>query len=119
MTASLIAWALFAHFVGDFPLQSDAMAKGKSSSFRWLALHALTYSITVALMLSLVMDPLTAHMIAFGNGAAHFVIDAVTSRLSKRQFDLGNIHNAFTVIGFDQFLHASILLASLSIGTQA
>lgn len=92
---------LFVHFVADFMAQTDYMAKGKSSSNRVLGLHILIYSI---------------FLIPFGvayaivNGALHFVTDYISSRASKRQWEKGDTHNFFVIVGFDQFIHVICLV---------
>ena len=100
----MIYAVLFVHFVADFMLQTDAMAKGKSTSNRWLSLHIAAY---------------TAPFILFGwryaavNGLSHFAIDYVSSRASSRMWKAGRVHDFFVVIGFDQFLHMAILIATI------
>lgn len=85
---------LVAHFVGDFICQSDWMALNKSKRWDALALHAGMYIAT--LMLTLLVGlwlvlggdteiggpPWVWFMVV--NGAAHFVQDAITSRINAR-----------------------------------
>lgn len=103
----MVCVILLAHFVADFVLQSDRMAKLKSGSFAWLSWHVSVY--TAALWLaSIPLDqpwwwaPL--------NGAAHFATDAVTSRASSALWKRGEVHWFFVVIGFDQLAHTVILI---------
>lgn len=104
----MIYAVLFMHTVCDFVLQTDRMAKGKSSSNYWLGLHIFTY---------------TAPFLIFGwkyaavNGLSHFAIDWVSSRVSSRMWKAGRVHDFFVVIGFDQFLHLVILVATMPLIT--
>lgn len=83
---SLLFWLLFFHFLCDFALQSDAMAKGKNRNRRpdpgtvppgaayvpcwpyWLTAHAMIHAGGTALALN---------SVAFGvaEGLCHWVID--------------------------------------------
>jgi len=96
----LILWL---HFFADFVLQSDSMAKNKSSSLLWLALHCFTYSL-VWLFFPLKFILFT--------GLSHFVVDFCTSRVGKKFWEAGRVHAFFVVIGFDQALHLSLLFWS-------
>lgn len=108
-------WAVVAlivvHFVADFVLQSDTMAKNKSKSSKWLGIHILCY-----------MGPLLLFCFSLGwiggllftlvNGAAHFATDYVTSRITSRLWAKGDVHNFFVVIGLDQSFHMITLVTS-------
>jgi hypothetical protein len=52
---------LLAHWISDFVLQTDQMARGKSSSFKWLSLHVATYTgamfLLVLLLCQCILDP--------------------------------------------------------------
>ena len=51
MTAELVFWLVLAHFIGDYFLQSDWMAQGKTEKW-WPAIaHGLTYGIPFAIIL--------------------------------------------------------------------
>lgn len=108
----MIYFIIFSHWVADFIAQSDWMAKNKSKSWLALSLHILAYTISLALLLLLV-HPETAWKYALINGAIHFVVDAITSRITAKLYAKGDVHNFFVVIGLDQAIHMSTLVATL------
>ena len=98
----IIMYLLATHWVADFVLQSDKMAKGKSTSNKWLGIHVLVYAVCFIPSLSIGFVLL--------NGAIHFVVDWFTSRQSSRLWAEGRVHDFFVVIGFDQLIHALTLI---------
>lgn len=108
----MIYLIIFSHWVADFIAQSDWMAKNKSKSWKALSLHILAYTASLAILLSLV-HPKTAILYALVNGGVHFVIDALTSRITAKLYAKGDVHNFFVVIGLDQALHMSTLAATM------
>ena len=91
------------HWVSDFILQSDQMAKNKSSSLKWLAIHVAVYIIPFFLF---------GWVFALVNGVLHFAIDFFTSKLNKYLWDRQRVHWFFVGVGFDQLLHAICLLVT-------
>ena len=85
---TLIYVLLVAHFVGDFLCQSDWMALNKSKRWDALATHVFTYAcvLNVAVQVGSWRFWWTDAMAAFVlvNSAAHFVQDAITSRINAR-----------------------------------
>lgn len=125
-------FVLFLHYIADFVCQSDRVAKAKSRSWPTLTEHVFIY--TAVLFGGMWIQQMifaggwyvdfikssTMWCILFAliNGAAHFLIDAVTSRLSsyyyvREAIDRHARHNFWLVIGADQFLHTAILIYSL------
>lgn len=125
---------LVAHFVADFIFQSDWMALNKSKRWDALAVHVAVYAmvlglvtaVSCAVVLGMPLPP--DHGFAkfyYINAGAHFVQDAITSRITSRlwfirlgendwgrdgwthhaAFDIGNRHWFFVAIGADQLLH--------------
>lgn len=86
---SVIYVLLVAHFVGDFICQSDWMAVNKSQRWDALALHVAVYTTVLFFAagaiasLPNVSDELPVLWLAV-NAAAHFVQDAITSRINAR-----------------------------------
>ena len=104
-----ITLLLIAHFIGDFILQTDGQAKGKSSSNLTLFQHISTYIIPLTMIGFLI--PISFAFLLF-NFVAHFCTDWVTSRITKKLWAEGKVHNFFVVIGFDQMVHALTLIWS-------
>ena len=137
---TLIYVLLVAHFIGDFVCQSDWMAINKSKRWDALAAHVGVYiAVLTPGAVWLAGDPRlrdAAPLLLFlgVNTAAHFVQDAITSRLTSRLWffrradgiwaqaeytvpkhgrtivnpwiaEGGNRHWFFVAIGFDQLLH--------------
>lgn len=89
------------HFVADFVLQSDKMAKGKSKDNVILLSHVAVYSLPFLYF---------GIMYAIVNVFLHFCIDYVTSRATGKLWAKGEVHWFFVVIGLDQALHLTSLI---------
>ena len=122
----MIYLILWTHWFADFVLQTDAMAKGKSSSNAWLLRHIGVYTsglyiclfggclARIAMGLS-IPSARTLAVYCLINGLAHLSIDYVTSRITKRLWAEKRVHDFFVVIGFDQALHMTTLMVTLPI----
>jgi len=97
----IVVWL---HFFSDFILQTDKVAKNKSSSNSILLSHCTLYSI-----------PMLWFGLEFAvlNGVAHFIVDYFTSRATKQLYKDGETHWFFVVIGFDQAVHLTTLILTL------
>lgn len=100
---------LITHFLGDFVLQTDEMAKGKSSSMKWLALHIGTYSAVILITAVFFLPWWQAVAFAAFNGGLHMLTDYFTSRMSSKLWAQGRVHDFFVVIGADQLIHVLTL----------
>ena len=109
ISLKIVLLILVLHWLSDFVLQTDWMAKNKSTSNKALGLHILVYSIPFLVI---------GWKFALFNGVLHFGVDYVTSRMSKKFYEKGDIHNFFVVIGFDQVLHYSMLFTLYYLGVR-
>lgn len=105
----LIACILTTHYMADFVFQSHSMAINKSKSLEWLSYHCLVY--TGILLVVTHVNPIYAIV----NGILHFIVDFFTSKWSSRLYAIGDYHNFFCVIGFDQLVHTLTLLGTFVI----
>lgn len=114
ITFSLIS-LLFAHLFADFELQNDRIAKEKSKSFYALSEHCIVYTLFICCLTGITFCYLDINLIiyfALLNGLSHFIIDFFSSRISSFFYSTKQNHSFFVTLGFDQFLHTSVLLAT-------
>lgn len=100
----MIFLVIWAHFISDFVLQTDQMAKGKSKSLKWLSIHIAAYTAPLFLF---------GWKFAMVNGATHWVVDFFSAKASSHFWKKGDAHNFFVIIGADQAIHMSILMATI------
>lgn len=99
----MIIYIALAHWIADFVMQTARMAKGKSSSNKWLLAHTGTYTLV---MMAMTLQP----MYAIVNGVIHTIVDYGTSRWTSKLWAKGDVHNFFVVIGLDQLIHITTLV---------
>lgn len=105
-TILLILWA---HWIGDFIMQSDWHATNKSSN-NWILLHHVgCYSIPLLMIGFLV--PISMAWVLI-NAILHAVTDWCTSRMTSKLWVAGERHWFFVVIGLDQSIHFTTLFAT-------
>ena len=105
----VIVVLLWAHFIGDFILQSDYHAVNKSKSNLALFEHILFYSLPLTFAAFVI--PLSVSWI-IANAAMHAAVDYVTSRMTSRLWQQGKRHWFFVTIGADQSLHFTCMFVS-------
>lgn len=94
---------VWTHFVADFILQSDDMAKNKSKSNYWLSMHVAVYALPFLLF---------GWKFAIVNGIAHWLVDWWTSRINSHLWSKGKVHAFFVGVGADQAIHMTTLLVT-------
>lgn len=113
MSLNEIFYLLVIHWVCDFQLQTDKQAKSKSTNLDNLLSHTFIYSYSITLLLMLyniystnfnsnVLSIISFFVITF---TFHTLTDYITSKINKKLWDKGDVHNFFVSIGFDQILH--------------
>ena len=116
-----IIYILSVHFVSDFIMQSDEMAKGKSTSIKWLTLHILSYLkgficsaiifyVATTLIWGRITSPLLILAYCLVNAILHWVTDYFTSKETSRLWAELKVHQFFIMIGLDQLIHATCLI---------
>jgi hypothetical protein len=103
---------LFIHWVADFVMQRDEIAKSKSKSIVVLNIHSLEYIAVWFLPLfyySMTIEEPYKLLSFIGfmiiTYVSHFITDYYTSRLNARLWKKGKSHRFFVSVGFDQLLH--------------
>lgn len=121
---------LFIHFIADFLCQSRTMATKKSTSVYWLSAHVGVYTLVTFMgwVLFLSIDDgydndfgdflLRVFVTIYNYGfqlllftyVSHWVTDFITSKITTHYYKQEKWFEFFTVIGIDQFIHATTLL---------
>lgn len=109
----IIFYILIIHWIGDFMLQTDKQAKGKSSSWNCLLTHTATYSWFMTIFITLVLPSnwlfgkyiIIALLFGLITFVLHTITDYFTSRLNKKLLQKNDTHNFFVSVGGDQILH--------------
>lgn len=109
---TLFLVVLFVHWFADFVCQSNWMAQNKSKRWDALAWHVFIYTLVFALLPLVDLVPWSWLMI---NAGVHFIVDAITSRITAHLWRQQRTHEFFVVIGLDQFIHTLTLLLTLEI----
>lgn len=115
-STTLVAFVLilWAHFVGDFVLQTDWQAKNKSKRWDAMLPHVATYTMTLAVAAAWMFG--TAGLgYALVNGAAHLLTDVVTSQGTAHYAAKKDWHRFFVVVGADQLVHQATLALTLAL----
>ena len=114
----LVLWVIFAHWVADFVCQTHWQASNKSKNWNALTRHVASYTAVMGALCSpiFILRGVAVYWAAFVaiTFAAHFVTDAITSRVTSRLYAKGDWHNFFVVIGFDQVLHYTQLFLTVA-----
>jgi hypothetical protein len=97
----MIIYAMFAHWIADFIVQRHVWASSKWNSKIALTKHVASYTAVMWLMLVWFGFGWEALLI----GALHWPVDFVTSKITHKLYEKGDVHNFFVVVGFDQWLH--------------
>lgn len=117
---------LIIHWIADFVLQTDKEAKGKSSNWNDLLSHTLSYTLLwtivgcIYVLFFCFSEAGLFKLVAFIliTFICHTITDYFTSRLNKRLWEKGKVHDFFVSIGFDQVLHYIQLFLTYNFLTQ-
>jgi len=105
---------LLCHFIGDFVMQTDEVAKAKSTDNGVLAKHVLIYMLPFVFLFLVTWNhhPGIVALFLVYNAGLHFITDYVSSRMTTKAWKEERRHDFFVIIGADQFVHAFCLLST-------
>lgn len=101
---------LIVHFIADYIVQTDDMAKNKSVSIKWLGAHVGSYCLVM-----MILVPWVGIKYIILQGILHFVVDFNTSKLTKHLWITEQRHMFFNALGLDQLIHLICLIGLLGI----
>lgn len=106
MKLETIVMILLIHWLADFSLQTEWQAKNKCQCDKALTTHVTVYSLVWLIAASCMLQNLVLGCIfAMVTWLCHYITDFYTSRIGKPFWEKGDLHNGFTIVGFDQILH--------------
>lgn len=112
-----VLFVLFINWFADYFCQNDKMALNKSHSWLALSSHSIVYFVvmfTGLLFYDFFAKTMYCTPLFLLNFPAHFLTDAVTSRINAKLFLSNKRHWFFVSIGFDQWLHYVVLFLTLN-----
>lgn len=118
--AHQIVYLLLAHFISAFLFQSDVMASQKGKHLSWFVLHAIIYASSlffIMLLGTVVFDDWTWSMVwkfVLINGFTYSISGFIMSTANAESKERKHHYMLNIGIGFEQLLHASVLIYSLS-----
>jgi|TARA_B100001094_G_scaffold333184_1_gene409329 hypothetical protein len=115
IATSQVLGIIIAHWIGDFLLQNEKMALGKSSSNKLLTIHVAIWTTTMAVITIPLGLPVVWVLLM---GVLHWIQDYITSRLNSYYAKIKNNEMFWNMIGTDQMLHYIIMFLSLHLWTR-
>ena len=120
MNPEQIIYLLVAHFISCFVLQSDVMASQKGKHLSWLLLHSALYicSLFFIMLLGILWFENWSWSAVWKftliNMATYATIDFIMSRVNASSKELKQYYMLNLGLGFEQLLHAVILIYTMS-----
>lgn len=102
------------HWIADFVLQPEDLAKNKSKSITALAIHVYLYTGIMFMPAIIILGVINGAIFLLITFIAHFITDYFTSKWTSKLYKQQKYYGFpafFSVIGLDQLLHqAQIIL---------
>ena len=118
----LLIGGLWAHWCGDFILQTHHQATTKSRNIISLLTHCATYSAVMCVwfvIFAKVPDPVihtwNTMFFTLTTFLTHFITDFFTSKHNSRLWNKQSWHNFFASVGLDQVIHYITLFYTLKL----
>jgi hypothetical protein len=101
---------LFAHWVGDYALQTNQMITNGNRSLRKLSVHVAIYALPVAIAAYILFRPGVVLQFIDIIVILHWLTDFFINRLALRFKDQQRFYYSF--VGLGQFVHTTCLLVT-------
>lgn len=115
MTEITLILFLIAHVLGDFYLQSKAIAKGKQTSFKNLVIHGIVYLLAMAMVI-LPLLGLTFLKWVLLAASLHFLVDWFKILFTRKRSLTDKNKTRFYLM--DQLLHVILLAGTVFLAAQ-
>lgn len=115
MTEITLILFLIAHVLGDFYLQSKALAKGKQTSFKNLMIHGIVYLLAMAMVI-LPLLGLTFLKWVLLAASLHFLVDWAKILFTKKRSLTDKSKTRLYLM--DQLLHVILLAGTVFLAAQ-
>lgn len=120
MNLLVINFIMIAHWIGDFLLQKNkkkTRKKIKNKNIKHLLPHTLIYTLvlTFTVFILQLINNWNSNLILFFliTYTSHFIVDLIITKRNENILKRNDRHQYFLTIGIDQFLHYSILFATI------
>lgn len=124
MNLILLNTILFSHWISDFVLQkNDRKDKTKNKNIKHILPHTLIYSLILSfsvyiLELFKILEPkytFSVFLFFVITYITHFLTDYCVTKINEKHLKNRRRHKLLVSIGFDQFLHISILFLTIKL----
>lgn len=106
---------MIGHWIADFVCQTHWQATNKSKNWMTLSSHVAIYTAIMTVFFIALVPPSSQAVLLFVGATfvSHFMTDAITSRITSYLWAKQKVHDFFVVVGFDQLIHLSTIMATL------
>lgn len=104
---------LIAHYIADFPMQTEWTVLNKYKNHRALFMHGTTYTLLITAAVTPLLGVEDATKYGLSNGALHYSTDFIFSRVTAHYRATLQPRKMFMAIGLDQLIHQITLAVTL------
>lgn len=126
MNLIVIYTILFGHWISDFVLQRNkkkTKGKIKNKNLKHILPHTFLYTTILTILVFIlqlfnIIEPIYSFVVLlfyFITFVTHFLTDFIVTKINEKFLRKNKRHEYFVTIGFDQFLHGSILFGTLKL----
>jgi hypothetical protein len=115
MELQLILAIIIGHWIGDYVLQTEAMAVNKSKSNKWLTIHVGAWTFGLAVVVIPFSGLVSIWLWVLLMGVLHWIQDYITSRINTYFLKKKWQKLFWLSIGTDQMLHYLIMFYTINL----